>query len=101
MVVSDDFIINEDLEIRDGDLFIGASDNQNVYAIIQANKGQFYESPLLGVGIDSFQNAPAVDRLLRKTIKQELKKDNYKSKNLEITRGGDIFTVNILPEKIR
>ena len=100
-VISNDFIINEDIEIAGGDFLIGVSDNQNVFAIIKAHQGQFYESPLIGVGVDDFQNSPATNRLFKKMIKEEIAKDNYRAKNLEIVGEQDDFTVNILPEKIR
>ena len=100
-IVSEDFIINDDIEIEGGDFKIDVSDNQNVYAILLAHRGQFYESPLLGLGIDDFQNSPQTNRLLRKRIKEELAKDNYISKNLEIVGGVDDFKVDLLPEKIK
>ncbi len=100
-VISNDFIINDDIEIAGGDFAVEISDNQNVYAITKAHKGQFYESPLIGVGIDDFQNSPQTNRLLKKTIKEELSKDNYKAKNLEVIGDQDDFVINILPEKIR
>ena len=100
-VVSEDFIITDDIQIENGDFLIDISDNQNVYAILLAHRGQFYESPLIGLGIDDFQNSPQTNRFLRKRIKEELAKDNYVARNIEIIGGVDEFTVNILPEKLR
>lgn len=100
-VVSEDFIITDDIQIEDGDFKIDVSDNQNVYAILLAHRGQFYEAPLIGLGIDDFQNSPQTNRLLRKRIREEIGKDNYKAKNIDIVGGVDEFTVNILPEKTK
>jgi hypothetical protein len=100
-VTSEDFIITDDIQIEDGDFKIDVSDNQNVYAILQAHRGQFYEFPLIGLGIDDFQNSPQTNRFLRKRIKEELAKDNYVARNIEIIGEIDDFTVNILPEKIK
>lgn len=100
-VTSSDFIINDDIEIVDGDFGISLSDNQNVYAILLAHRGQFYEAPTIGLGIDDFQNSPNEVRLLRKRVKEELAKDNYVAKNIEITGGVDAFDINILPEKTK
>lgn len=100
-VTSYDILMFEDLSIIDGDLEIGISDNQNVYAILRAHKGQFYQYPSIGLGIDDFQNSPQTNRLLKKFIKEELSKDNYKAKNIEIVGEIDDFTVNVLPEKIK
>jgi hypothetical protein len=100
-VTSQDLIITDDIQIEDGDFKIDISDNQNVYAILQAHRGQFYEFPLIGLGIDDFQNSPQTNRFLRKRIKEELAKDNYVARNIEIVGEVDEFTVNILPEKIK
>ena len=100
-VISEDFIIVGDIQIEGGDFKIDISDNQNIFAILKAHPGQFYEFPLIGLGIDDFQNSPQTNRLLKKRIKEEISKDNYKAKNLGIVGEVDELTIDILPEKIR
>lgn len=85
-MISKDFIFdeNEDLQIEDGDFAIGQSDDQNIEAIILAEKGQFYESLLLGYGIYTRQYGSFKKNQERKAIRQELKRDNYDVVQLEI-----------------
>ena len=84
-----DLVINEDLEFENGDLKIRSSENQNIYAILKARPGQFYQHPTLGVGIDDFENASIDVREVRRLIRKELKKDNYRIEtlNLEFLNG--------------
>lgn len=99
-MVSDDLILddNDNLTIANGDLVIGQSDDQNVEAIILAEKGQFYESPLLGYGITRRANGPFDKQRQRQLIRAELKRDNYKIVQLDID---DNFTVTIQAEKVK
>jgi len=84
---------NGDMKIEDGDFKLEQSDDQNIEAIIVANKGQFYESPLLGYGINSRLNGPFRTLEERKDIREALKRDNYDVKELTISK--DPLTVGI------
>lgn len=50
-IIMNDFIYNDDLEIRNGDLLIGESSAQHQQHILLANKGEYKQFPELGVGI--------------------------------------------------
>jgi len=92
-MISYDLILdsNNDLTIENGDFAIGESDSQNIQAMIQASKGQFYENPLFGYGILSKINSPVRKAAEKRALRQEAKKDNYDvttliiSDDLEIT----------------
>lgn len=77
---------DSDMKITSGDLAVEQSDEQNIEAIIVANKGQFYESPLLGYGINKRINGPFRTLEERKDIREALKRDNYDVTQLEISR---------------
>lgn len=96
-----DLIINTDLEIENGDWKIADSDNQNIYAILKARKGQFYQYPLLGFGMDDYDHASIDARIVRRDIILELKKDNYKIDKLEIKQVNENFEINILGTKLK
>lgn len=98
-VTSYDFIMDDDIQIESGDLAIGISDNQNAYAILKARKGQFYETPLIGVGMDNYINSPKSVRLLKKRIREELDKDDYTADNLTIEGDTDNYNISLLPIK--
>jgi hypothetical protein len=85
-MISEDLVLdlNNDLIIEDGDWVIAQSDDQNIEAILLAEKGQFYEFPLLGYGITRRLFGP-FDRLTeRKDIREALRRDNYNVKVLNI-----------------
>lgn len=96
-----DFIINDDLEIENGDLKIANSDVQNQYAILRARKGQFYEFPTLGVGIEDYDHASIDKRVIRREIRDNLKRDNYRIDQLDIAQTPDGVSVNLNATKLK
>lgn len=84
-MIQNDIIIEPDLVIKDGDIFIGPADNNNSLYITFAQKGQLRTNPLLGVGIMSFVNAPDQSgRDLAKAIRAEHDRDGYRLTTFEI-----------------
>jgi len=102
-IISQDILIEEDLQITDdGDIKIGDSDNYNITYINYAYKGQFYNYPLLGVGIIDYINSPDNDaRVLRREINRELEKDGYELEQIQAIENseGD-YTLEIKAIKI-
>jgi hypothetical protein len=99
-MISNDLILdlNNDLIIESGDWAIGQSDDQNIEAIMLAEKGQFYEFPLLGYGITR-RLYGSFDRLTeRKLIREALKRDNYNVTTLNID--GNV-AIEVDAEKIK
>ena len=45
-----DILFNEDLEVLNGDFSIQESDQQHINHIMRANKGHYYQFPLIGLG---------------------------------------------------
>lgn len=65
--------------IIDGDLVIGQSDEHHVEAILLAQKGDYKQHPLVGVGLANYINSPlsGVDRLrLEREVRLQLEADN-------------------------
>jgi len=82
--------LDTDLELRfdDGDFKIEDSSNQEIQLLIKAQKGQFYQWPTTGFGIDSYRNASVNKDIIKSDLKQELQNDNFTVE--EIVVGGDI-----------
>lgn len=77
-----DFQINfddGDLRIANGDFVIGDSDQQHIRHVVQAQRGQFYESPTIGVGIVDEINSSITIQNLKNRIKTNLRLDNYET----------------------
>lgn len=83
-----DFLLGEDgdLQIIDGDLLTGASDDQNVSLILKATKGAIKQYPLLGVGIALELNGTLNGQVKRKII-LHLDSDGYKVIKIEKNNG--------------
>lgn len=83
-----DFLLGEngDLQIVDGDLLTGNSDDQNVGLILKATKGSFKQFPLLGVGIALEMNG-SVDGRVKRKIRLHLDSDGYKVTQIRENNG--------------
>ena len=89
-MISNDLLIEPDLQIENGDLKIGPSDDNNTLYIIYAQKGQLRAAPRLGVGILSYINAPTNrGRELARAIRQEHNRDGYKVSTLQVETSTD------------
>ena len=49
-----DFILENDLLFKNGDLHITDASQQNIASILLSQKGGFKEHPLVGVGIENY-----------------------------------------------
>ena len=99
MISNDLFLsLENNLSIADGDLVIAQSDDQNIEAILLANKGQFYEYPLLGYGISKKLYGPYNKLSEKKLIREALKRDDYNTVTLIIDND---FTVTVDAIKIK
>lgn len=90
--------IQEDVIIENGDFKVFNSDQQHIQHILKANAGQYYQYPLVGLGIAYYRSASLTQQRLRQLIKTQLKADDYKSKVIEISSD---FVVNIDAERIK
>ena len=80
---------NGDLLIEDGDLVIDDSDNQHQEHIILADKGDFKETPELGVGIANLLSDDDPMSILIE-IKKNLEYDGVKVKNVKFDEDSKI-----------
>ena len=90
--------INEDLTIENGDFKVFNSDQQHIQHILKANKGQYYQSPLVGLGIANYRAASLSPQKLKQDIKTQLKADDFITKVVEVSRD---FVVNIDAERLK
>jgi hypothetical protein len=74
---------NGDLAITNGDFVIGESLDQEVAAILQMNKGDLKEYPILGPGLIRLVNSNTSAIELKQLIKSELKRDGKSYQELK------------------
>lgn len=79
-----DILFDGDISIEDGDLAIGASDQQHIEHIFRAVPGQFYQWPTLGVGIGRYEHGPINKAKIEQDIRKQLQSDNYRVDAVEI-----------------
>lgn len=84
-----DFLLDEngDLLIEDGDLVIGDATTQNQQLILVAHKGEFKESPEIGVGISDALSSENLQELTN-TIRRNFEYDGMTVNEIEIKPNG-------------
>lgn len=82
-----DFDLDQDgdLNIKNGDFALAESDQVHIEHILKSNKGFFFETPLLGVGIIQELNGSKTRQELKQTIRRQLVLDNYSVKEISIS----------------
>lgn len=78
-----DLILNNqlDLEFSGGDLVVSPSREQHILLLLKSLPGHWRQSPLSGIGIEGWINAPASDRernALGQAIRRQLDADGLK-----------------------
>lgn len=73
-----------DLLISNGDFDLNESDNVHIEHILIANKGHYFEHPLLGVGLVDEIHGSKSSQELKQTIRRQLVLDKYSVKAISI-----------------
>ena len=77
-----------DLRIVNGDFVLGPSDQQHIEHIVESEKGNWREHPVVGVGIMRFLNASQKiqnkGKLSRK-VGLQLEYDNYRIESIKVS----------------
>ena len=81
-----DILINQKVSAKDGDIIVGESDAQHMEHILIANTGQFYQNPTLGVGVIDNIKGAINQQSFKQRIKRNLESDNFRVKDLKITK---------------
>lgn len=88
-LVMTDILLDEegDVLIENGDFVFGEATNQNQELILVAHKGEFKESPELGVGISNALLSENLQDIIN-SIRRNFEYDGMKVKKLEIKPNG-------------
>lgn len=83
----EDFVLNNDIEIKDGDFLVQEASQQNIEHILLSHKGAYKEYPLLGVGIvDYLKGNTTINRLrLEAEIEKQLVHDQFNVKIIDVS----------------
>tara|TARA_R110002012_G_scaffold260129_1_gene441789 strand:- start:2020 stop:2325 length:306 start_codon:yes stop_codon:yes gene_type:complete len=93
MTKRDDILLtdSEELQFLAGDFLVGVSDQQHVQHILKANKGHYYQSPLIGLGSVDLINGDLDRDFVKQQIKLQLKSDNYQPLTVDVDQDFNIF----------
>lgn len=87
-----------DLLIKGGDFVLAESDQVHIEHILKSNKGYYFETPLLGVGIISELNGAKTRQELKQTIRRQLVLDNFSVRDINIS---DDYKIGIDAKRIK
>lgn len=93
-----DLLLNTEgsLKVKNNDLVIGFSDQQNINDILSSSKGDWKRSPQTGLDADAIINSTATDSDIKSQVTTQLKIDGFRVKAVEVTRNED-RSINIVP----
>lgn len=85
--MKDILLQDNDLQIINGDFFVGESQNQSVELLLTTMQGEWKEHPEAGCGLSKAQNG-VIDRFFQRNIRVQLEADGFAIENLNITEKG-------------
>ncbi len=95
-----DITFADDLEIANGDFVVSESDGQHIEHILRADRGQFRQFPLVGVGLQKQANASPNRQKLKQEIKLQLRADGFGVKKIGIS-DGEVMGVIIDAKRVK
>jgi len=87
----DILLTGDDLTISNGDVAIGASDQQHIEHILTASPGNYYQYPLVGLASRNMVSATINPSEIKKRIKLQLKADHYKPITVKVADDFKIY----------
>ena len=84
-----DIIYQDDMVVRRGDFYVANSNNQNVEHNLIADEGNFFQSPLVGIGINRYINSTSSEAKLRRIVTSGLNEDDFRLDRLEFVPDDD------------
>ncbi|MEQ8685438.1 MAG: hypothetical protein RIE86_09100 [Imperialibacter sp.] len=80
--------------IENGDFVIGDSEEQEIYELIFATKGDWKETPLAGFGVKRFLKGVTNEARFKSELKDEMKKDGKTGRKITFNDGLTDFTIS-------
>lgn len=85
--MKDILLENDDLQVVNGDFFVGDSQNQSVEWLLKTMQGEWKQHPEAGCGLSKAQNG-VIDRFLNRNIRVQLQADGFFVEKLNIGENG-------------
>lgn len=85
-----------DLDFHNGDFDIGQSDQQHIEHILEAQKGEYKASPLVGFGIVNYlKKSTRIKSDFKRDLKIQLEYDNYQNPNIDLSEGFENLKIEV------
>jgi hypothetical protein len=78
------------IDTLSGDFITRESDTAHIDAIVNTSVGQWKQSPLLGVGIFTFLNAPGGLQTAKRITQKQLESDGYDAEKITANSDGSL-----------
>jgi hypothetical protein len=92
-----DINFTEDIVIKNGDFELFESDEIHIQNILRTNKGFFFETPLIGVGIINELKGSKSGQELKQDIRRQLVLDNFSVSKIDLNEEG----INIIAKRLK
>ena len=87
---------NNNLLIVDGDFVCGLSDQQHVKHLVEAFKGEYKSTPLVGFGaLNYLKRDEKIESEFRRDLKIQLENDGYLDSEIDLSEGFTKLKINI------
>ena len=84
-----DILLDEDFDlvVKNGDLVVGESTLQHQALLLLSNKGDWRQSPTVGMGLNNYLLEDAPADVMRQAIRQELERDGMQVGSIDVAEG--------------
>lgn len=93
-----DILLDEtgDLKFHNGDLDFGQSDQQHIEHILEAQKGEYKEFPLVGFGIINYlKQSNRIQSDFKRDLKIQLEYDGYQNSTIDLSAGFENLKIEV------
>lgn len=91
-IITKDIKFEDDIIIVNGDFLLFDSEEVHIENILKANKGYFFETPLIGYGIIGDINGSKTTQEQKQDIRRQLTLDNYNVQLVQVN--GSNISIN-------
>jgi len=89
--MKDVILLENDIQIENGDIKLAEARQQDMELICKAEKGQFYQYPRIGVGIERQLNGSRTPLEIKGDIRENLLQDNFVVNEIKIDNNFNIY----------
>ncbi|SDE76110.1 hypothetical protein [Riemerella columbipharyngis] len=86
---------SNELEFINGDFAVGNSDIQHIDHIIIAQKGEYKQTPQMGLGVINYLKSNTDKSKFQRDVRIQLNYDGYENPNIDLSEGFERLKIEI------